>query len=98
MKLTRETVEHVAGLAKIALSDREKEMLARQLGDVLGYMERLNEVDTTGAVPMLHVVDLENVTRPDDPRPALPGRGVFENAPESRAGLFLVPRVIDSEG
>ena len=97
MSLDREIVEHVARLARLALSEDEKVMFARQLGEVLMYMERLNEVDTEGVAPMSHVVDLENVMREDIPTPPLAAGEALRNAPASRDGMFLVPRVIDTE-
>jgi aspartyl-tRNA(Asn)/glutamyl-tRNA(Gln) amidotransferase subunit C len=97
MELSRDAVEHVARLARLALSDAEKDLFARQLGEVLVYMERLNEVDTAGVGPTSHVVDLENVTREDLPGTTLGAEDVLRNAPESRDGLFMVPRVIEGE-
>jgi len=97
MELSRDAVEHVARLARLALSDAEKDLFARQLGEVLVYMERLNEVGTEGVGPTSHVVDLENVTREDLPGTSLGAEDVLRNAPESRDGLFMVPRVIEGE-
>jgi aspartyl-tRNA(Asn)/glutamyl-tRNA(Gln) amidotransferase subunit C len=97
MELSRDTVEHVARLARLALSDAEKDLFARQLGEVLVYMERLNEVDTEGVGPTSHVVDLENVTREDLPEQPLAAEDVMRNAPRSRDGMFMVPRVIEGE-
>ncbi|HVP57187.1 MAG TPA: Asp-tRNA(Asn)/Glu-tRNA(Gln) amidotransferase subunit GatC [bacterium] len=96
-QLGRETVEHVAKLAKLALSDAEKDLLMRQLGEVLLYMERLNEVDTRNVPPTTHVVELENVTRQDVPAEPLARSDVMRNAPEHRDGMFIVPRVIEGE-
>jgi aspartyl-tRNA(Asn)/glutamyl-tRNA(Gln) amidotransferase subunit C len=98
VKLTREIVEHVARLAMVDLSEDEKEMLTKQMGEVLLYMERLNEVDTEGVEPTSHVVDLKNVTRCDLPEPPLSRPDVLKNAPDSRDGMFMVPRVIEGEG
>jgi aspartyl-tRNA(Asn)/glutamyl-tRNA(Gln) amidotransferase subunit C len=98
MELPREVVEHVARLARIALSEEEIETFARQLGEVLVYMERLNQVDTDGVAPLSHVIELENVLREDVARPSLPAEDVFRNAPQPGGGLFKVPRVIDQEG
>ena len=98
MELPREVVERVARLARIRLSEEETEAFARQLGDVLVYMERLGQVDTEGVTPLSHVIDLENVFRDDEVRPSLPAEDVLGNAPRHGGGLFLVPRVIDPEG
>jgi aspartyl-tRNA(Asn)/glutamyl-tRNA(Gln) amidotransferase subunit C len=97
LNLDRKVVEHVARLARLALSEDEIATFSRQLGEVLVYMERLNEVNTEGIAPMTHVVDLENVTRQDVAEPPLASGDALRNAPSSREGMFLVPRVIDTE-
>lgn len=97
MELPREVVERVARLARITLSEEETETFARQLGEVLVYMERLNQVDTSGVAPLSHVIELENVLREDAAEPSLPAEDAFRNAPRPRSGLFMVPRVIDWE-
>jgi aspartyl-tRNA(Asn)/glutamyl-tRNA(Gln) amidotransferase subunit C len=97
MELPRDQVEHVARLARLALGDAEKDLFARQLGEVLLYMERLNEVETDGVEATSHVVDLENVSREDVPEPPLAARDVISNAPETRDGMFIVPPVIEGE-
>jgi aspartyl-tRNA(Asn)/glutamyl-tRNA(Gln) amidotransferase subunit C len=95
MDLTRDQVERVARLARLALNDREIGLFARQLGEVLMYMERLAEVPTDDVEPTSHVVDLENVMRDDLPQESLPQADALCNAPETRADLFIVPPVIE---
>ncbi len=65
MKISLETVEYVAGLARLNLSDKEKEMMVAQMGDILDYMDKLNSLDTTGIRPLEHVESMSNVFRED---------------------------------
>jgi aspartyl-tRNA(Asn)/glutamyl-tRNA(Gln) amidotransferase subunit C len=97
MKITREQVEHVAKLARLALSNEEKERFAAQLSQILTYVEKLNELDTSGVEPTSHVIPLSNVFREDRSRPSLPREKLLQNAPESEGGFFRVPKIIESE-
>ena len=63
--ITKKDVEHVAKLARLELTEDEKEMFTHQLGDVLAHVEKMNEVDTTGVEPMNHPIDFVNVMRED---------------------------------
>lgn len=93
--ITVKDVEHVAALARLALSDAEKEMFAEQLGAILRYVDKLNELDTTGVEPTSHVLPLANVMREDEPRPSWPREQVLANAPDEENGQFKVPSVLD---
>jgi aspartyl-tRNA(Asn)/glutamyl-tRNA(Gln) amidotransferase subunit C len=95
--LGRDTVEHVARLARLALTEPEKGKFARQLSEVLLYMQRLAEVTTDGVEPTSHVVNLENIVRKDSPGESLASDDVMRNAPQGRDGMFIVPRVIEGE-
>src|SRR2546428_10747364 len=97
--LTKEQVQAGAGLANLELEPSEIELFARQLGDVLTYIEELKAVDTTGVSPTASGVAQPSVDRPDDIRPSLPIADVLANAPEREpaprdGGFFKVPRVI----
>ncbi len=94
MKLSREEVEHVAILARLALSEEEKEQFRAQLSSVLEYAEMINRLDTAHVEPTYHVLPLQNVSRPDETRESLPREEVLGNAPEREAGYFKVPRII----
>ncbi len=94
MPLTPETVMQVARLARLELSDEEIILFTRQLNDILQYVEKLQELDTTGVEPMAHVLELTNIMRPDAVRPSLPPEAALENAPRQERQSFLVPRVI----
>jgi len=95
MDITVRDVEHVALLARLKLSDREKELFAGQLGAILRYIEKLNELDTDGVEPTSHVLPISNVMRDDEPRPSWPLDKVLENAPDKEDGQFRVPAVLE---
>ncbi len=94
MALTPEEVRHVAQLARLDLKPQEVELFTRQLNDILAYMEKLQELDTTGVAPMAHVLPLANAFRADQVTESLPRDQVLGNAPAREEGAFLVPRVI----
>lgn len=94
MKITVQDVEHVAVLARLALSEEDKKKYTESLNSILGYMEMLNRVDTSGVEPTAHVLPLQNVFREDKQEPGLPKELVLANAPEEENGCFKVPRII----
>ncbi len=89
--IDREQVLHVARLARLALTDEEVERMAGELSGILEHVERMNELDLDGVEPTSHVVALENVLRPDEPRPSLPREKALEPAPDPAEGAFRVP-------
>jgi aspartyl-tRNA(Asn)/glutamyl-tRNA(Gln) amidotransferase subunit C len=88
-------VKYVAHLARLDLSTDEEKILGAQLGHILGYIEKLREVDVTNIEPTAHAVPMVNVTRPDETRPSLPHDAALRNAPEKSAGLFVVPKIVE---
>jgi len=95
MLLTREEVEHVAALARLKLSDEEKERFAEQLTAILEYMSRLNDLDTSNIEPLTHVLPLSNVFRDDGVSPEETNRDdILANAPLEENGCFKVPRIV----
>lgn len=95
MLLTREEVEHVAALARLKLSDEEKERFAEQLTAILDYMSRLNDLDTSKIEPLTHVLPLSNVFRDDGVSPEETNRDdILANAPLEENGCFKVPRIV----
>lgn len=94
MKISPKDVEHVALLGRLALSEEEKENYTRTLNDILGYMELLNRVDTSGVEPTAHVLPLQNVFREDEIKQPLPREEALANAPEAEDGCFKVPRIV----
>lgn len=93
--LTEEQVRHVAKLSRLKLSDEQIHQFTRQMGAILEYVEKLNELDTANVEPTAHVASLRNVFREDK---AVPGMGlekVLQNAPDRDGPFFKVPRVIE---
>jgi len=94
MALTPETVRQVARLARLTLSEAEVELLTRQLNDILKYVEKLNELDTTDIPPMAHVLELNNALREDEVTGSLPLEEALANAPDRQRHSFAVPKII----
>ena len=95
MKITREQVEHVAALARLALEDRELDTLTGQMDAILGYVDKLNELDTEGIVPTAHAVPMENAFRVDEVASSFANEEALGNAPAAQKGCFRVPKVIE---
>jgi aspartyl-tRNA(Asn)/glutamyl-tRNA(Gln) amidotransferase subunit C len=88
-------IKYVAHLARIALAPDEEKKLAAQLGGILGYIEKLNELDVTGVEPTAHAVPMVNITRADEVRPSLSHEDALRNAPKQNNGLFIVPKIVE---
>ena len=88
-------VKYVAHLARLKLSPEVEQKLGAQLGDILGYIEKLKEVDVSGVEPTAHAFPLVNVTRPDEVRPSLSNEEALRNAPAHANGLFMVPKIVE---
>jgi aspartyl-tRNA(Asn)/glutamyl-tRNA(Gln) amidotransferase subunit C len=92
-RVTPETVDAVARLARLSLDPGERELFARQLGDILAWADSLAALDTEGVPPMAHP-GRASALREDEPRPGLDRGTVLEGAPDPAEGLFRVPRVL----
>ena len=88
-------VNYVAHLARLELTLEEQKQLGAQLGSILGYIEKLRELDVTNVEPTAHAVPLVNITRPDEIRESLPHEDALRNAPRQSNGLFIVPKVVE---
>jgi aspartyl-tRNA(Asn)/glutamyl-tRNA(Gln) amidotransferase subunit C len=88
-------VKYTAHLARLALTPDEEKKLGAQLGNILGYIEKLRELDVSGVEPTAHAVPLVNVTRTDKIRPSLPHDEALRNAPKKSGGLFVVPKIVE---
>jgi aspartyl-tRNA(Asn)/glutamyl-tRNA(Gln) amidotransferase subunit C len=89
--IDRDQVLHVARLARLRLTDEEVERMASELSGILEHVEHINELDLEGVEPTSHVIELENVLRPDEPRPSWERDEVLERAPDPAGGAFRVP-------
>ena len=93
--IQRKDVEHVARLARLALTDAEIEKMREQLNGILAYIEKLNALQTEGVEPTSHAVPLVNVMRDDEAGPCLPREEALANAPDRAGEFFRVPRIIE---
>jgi aspartyl-tRNA(Asn)/glutamyl-tRNA(Gln) amidotransferase subunit C len=95
MAVTREEVEHIGLLSRLALSEREIETFSRQLSQILGYAAQLNELDTSNVEPMYYSIPLANVFREDVCGESLPLENALGNAARTHGPFFEVPKVAD---
>lgn len=95
MKLDRDTVEHIAALARIGLSEEEIELMREQLSSILDHIASLQDVDTDDIPPTAQVIQLHNVMRDDVVQPSLPREAVLANAPATEDGYLKVNAVLD---
>lgn len=95
MTITDETIEYVGILAKLELSDEEKEQAKKDMSDMLAYVGKLNELDTEGVEPMSHTFDVHNVFREDVVTNGDDRENMTLNAPESKDGCYKVPKTFD---
>lgn len=95
MSVPQLDIDHVAKLARLALTPEEKATFAQQLGDVLHHIEKLRQVDVTGVEPMAHAAPVFNVWADDIARPGLPVDQALRNAPAQRENMIVVPKVVE---
>jgi len=95
VKREKEEGEYVAHLARLEFQTEEMEKFTAQLNDILLYMDKLNEADTTGVAPMSHAITVTNAFRGDEVKESLSRDLSLANAPEARGDCFLVPRVVE---
>lgn len=88
-------VKYVANLARISLSPEEEEKIGAQLNGILGYIEKLKELDVANVEPTAHAVPLINVFREDKLRPSISNEDALRNAPAKANGLFVVPKIVE---
>jgi aspartyl-tRNA(Asn)/glutamyl-tRNA(Gln) amidotransferase subunit C len=95
LKISKETVLYVADLARLNLSDEESERLSDEMGGILGYMEKLNSLDTSNVKAMEHVEPVSNILREDIVEESFDRDLILSNAPDEQDGAFRVPRVVE---
>lgn len=88
-------VKYTAHLARLSLAPEEELKLGAQLGNIIGYIEKLGQLDVTSVEPTAHAVPMVNVTRADEVRPSLPHEEAMRNAPKQANGLFIVPKIVE---
>ena len=95
MKITRDQVEHVSHLARLALNEQELDSMTGEMDAILDYVEQLNTLDTEEIVPTAHAVPMENAFRKDEVRLGFTTEQALSNAPDATNKAFLVRRVIE---
>lgn len=95
MPITRKDVEHVAELARLALTEEEIKLYTEQIKRILDYVKKLSEVNTAGVPPTTHTVPLRRVMRQDTVKESLPLEDALRNSPEKANGCFRVPKIVD---
>lgn len=95
--LSIEEVIHIERLARLKLTDEERELYRRQLNDVLNYAAKLDEIDTTNVPPMYHVLPVNNVLREDIPKENFTQEEALSNAPLQDNGFFVIPPILGGE-
>lgn len=93
--ITDETIEYVGTLAKLDLNDEEREGAMRDMSRMLDYIDKLNELDTTGVEPVSHVFPVQNVFREDEVTNGDGSESTLKNAPEKKENMFVVPRTLE---
>ena len=94
-QITDETIEYVGILAKLELDEAEKEAAKKDMGRMLDYIEKLNELDTAGVEPMSHVFPVQNVFREDIVTNGDESEKTLRNAPEEKGNMFVVPKTFE---
>ena len=95
MSVTRDDVRHVAELARQSFSEEEEQRMADELSQILDYVEKLDELDTSGVSPMSHVLDVTNVVRPDTVSARIDRADALELAPDTDGPYVRVPKVVE---
>ncbi|HDZ62601.1 MAG TPA: Asp-tRNA(Asn)/Glu-tRNA(Gln) amidotransferase subunit GatC [Nitrospirae bacterium] len=88
-------IGHIAMLARIELTEQESRLFSAQIDNIIGYIDKLNELDTAGVVPTAHVLPLNNVFRPDGIKASLPVDQALQNSPDRADNFYGVPKIIE---
>ncbi|MBU0686323.1 MAG: Asp-tRNA(Asn)/Glu-tRNA(Gln) amidotransferase subunit GatC [Candidatus Margulisbacteria bacterium] len=95
MTISKKDVEHVAKLARLGLSEEEKEKLTQQLNDILKYAEQINQLDTDKVPPTSHSIPMQNVFREDEAKPCRNTADILANGPQTQETTFRVPKMLE---
>ena len=93
-EFSKKTIEKVAKLALLNLTEEDKDMFSKQLGDILSYFKKLNDLDTSNIEPTTHAIDLKNVYREDVSTPSLSNEDALKNTEHKQDGYFKAPRIL----
>jgi len=95
MRVNKKTLEHVANLARLNFTDKEKEKLMLDMENIISYIDKLNELDTSEIIPTDHVIPIKNIFRDDEVLDSYPKDKMLMNAPSKEDGCFKVPKVVE---
>ena len=95
MKITSDDIKYVAKLARLTFQDDEIEAFTTQMADIIGYVDKLNELETTGVKPMEHVIPMHNVLRADEKGDSYKREEILKNAPDRTEECFKVPKIVE---
>lgn len=95
MNISKEEVLHVAKLARLKFTDDEAEALAKDMENIIGFANKLNELDTEGVVPTAHAIPMSNAFREDVVKPSFDREAMLANAPSKEDGGYTVPKVVE---
>ncbi len=95
MNISKEEVLHVAKLARLKFTDEEAAILAKDMENIIGFANKLNELDTEGIVPTAHAIPMSNAFREDVVKPSYDRDAMLQNAPSAEDGGYTVPKVVD---
>ena len=95
MTISKKDVEHVAKLARLGLSEDEKDKLTKQLNDILGYAEKINQLNTDNVPPTSHSIPMQNIFREDKAIPCKNTPDILANGPQTQETTFRVPKMLE---
>ena len=95
MKISKEEVLHVAKLARLNLTEDETESLMSDMESIIGFADKLNELDTEGVVPTAHAIPMQNAFRADEIKESFDREEILKNAPSTDGDGFLIPKVVE---
>ena len=93
-EISQDTIKKIAHLARLSFVDADLQKISRQLTDIVSYVEKLNEIDTSKVIPLSNPFDIDKSTREDIPSPSLQIDEVLANAPQTKQNYFVIPKVI----
>lgn len=95
MKITKEQVTHVANLARLNLTEEEKEHMTKDMGSIITFVDQMNALDISDVKPTDHIIPINNVFREDVVRPSMDREELLRNAPDQEEGCYSVPKIVE---
>ncbi|MBR5218905.1 MAG: Asp-tRNA(Asn)/Glu-tRNA(Gln) amidotransferase subunit GatC [Clostridia bacterium] len=95
MGITVKEIEHLANLARLSLSDEEKTRLQDEVGNIIAFADKINEIDVSDINPTMHAADIYNVFREDEIKKSFSTEKILQNAPENDGKCFVVPKTVE---